>query len=143
MAFIVEYKNMQKILLTLIFTGVLSVSRGANLDPDLSITRTSSYFLEVSAFDGGIGDSKLSGTTRVNITIVDVNNKSPIFDPSSLEPVTIAENVERGHFVARIVAKDPDLKSDLHYSWIGSESYDERGTLVTIFTSFICPDSKT
>ena len=92
---------------TFLFLGILSVSRGANLDPDLSISRTSTYFIEVSAFDGGIGDKKLSGKTNVNITIVDVNNKFPVFEPESLEPVTIAENVERGHFVARIVAKDP------------------------------------
>ncbi len=116
-------------------SGVLSVSRGATLDPDLSISRTSNYFLEVSAFDGGIGESKLSGKTNVNISIVDVNNKSPIFDQTSLEPVTIAENVERGHFVTRIVAKDPDQKSDLHYSWIGAESYDEKGNLVVDFNA--------
>ena len=40
------------------------MSRGANLDPDLSISRTSTYFIEVSAFDGGIGDKKLSGKTN-------------------------------------------------------------------------------
>lgn len=85
----------------LLISGVLSVNRGANLDPDLSISRTSNYFLEVSAFDGGIGDSKLSGKTHVNVTIIDVNNKPPIFEMASLEPITIAENVERGHFVTR------------------------------------------
>jgi hypothetical protein len=90
----------------------LSVSRGAILDPDLSIARTSSYFLEVSAYDGGIGDTKLSGKTHVNISIVDVNNKAPVFEAGSLEPVTIAENVERGHFVTRILATDPDLVMD-------------------------------
>jgi hypothetical protein len=61
-------------------SGVLSINRGAVLDPDVSISRTSSYFLEVSAFDGGIGDTKLSGKTNVNITIIDVNNKHPVFD---------------------------------------------------------------
>ncbi len=71
------------------------------MDPDLALTKASSYFLEITAFDGGLGSSKLSGKTNVNITIVDVNNKMPEFDVSSLDSVTIAENVEKGHFVTR------------------------------------------
>jgi len=67
----------------------------------LALTKTNSYFLEVTAFDGGLGSSRLSGKTNVNITIMDVNNKLPEFEISSLESVTIAENVEKGHFVTR------------------------------------------
>lgn len=83
-------------------SGVLSTISGSSLDPDLALTKASSYFLlEITAFDGGLGSSRLSGKTNVNITIMDVNNKMPEFDLSSLEAVTIAENVEKGHFVTR------------------------------------------
>lgn len=33
----------------------------------------------------------------------------------------------------RIQAKDPDSNSDLHYSWIGSEAFDENGAIVSSF----------
>ena len=35
--------------------------------------------LEVLALDGGIGKAQLMARTVVNVTIVDVNNKPPVF----------------------------------------------------------------
>ena len=58
-------------------TGMISVSLGADLDPDLTIPKTTSYFLTVSALDGGIGADKLTTRVPVNISITDVNNKLP------------------------------------------------------------------
>ena len=49
--------------------------------------------------------------------------------------MTIAENVERGHFVTRIVATDLDQRSDLHYSWTGAEAFDENGNPVSDFNA--------
>lgn len=64
-------------------TGDILVARGANLDPDRTQPRTTMYPLEVVALDGGIGDAQKTARTFVNISIVDVNNKPPIFvDPS-------------------------------------------------------------
>ena len=33
------------------------------------------------------------------------------------------------------MARDPDQRSDLHYSFIGAESFDETGTLVSDFNA--------
>ena len=50
-------------------TGKILVSRGANLDPDLTVPTSNSYLLEVTAFDQGVGDRKRYGRTHVNVTI--------------------------------------------------------------------------
>ena len=50
-------------------TGTILVSRGANLDPDLTVPTTKSYLLEITAFDQGVGDNKRYGKTHVNVTI--------------------------------------------------------------------------
>ena len=39
-------------------TGLISVSAGANLDPDLSSPSLTTYTLEVLAIDGGVGDDR-------------------------------------------------------------------------------------
>jgi len=60
-------------------------SLGAILDPDKTEPRTTSYPLEVIAFDGGIGEAQHKARTLVNITVIDVNNKPPVF----VEPGTV------------------------------------------------------
>jgi cadherin 23 len=113
-------------------TGKVLVSRGASLDPDFSVPRTTSYFMEITAFDGGIGDERRLGKTHVNITIDDVNNKVPVFNDDSLLPLTILENVDPGYFVRRVVANDPDLTSQLRFYIDAnkSESRNENGILL-------------
>ena len=39
-------------------TGLISVSSGANLDPDLSSPSLTTYTLEVLAIDGGVGGDR-------------------------------------------------------------------------------------
>jgi hypothetical protein len=58
-------------------SGMIAVSSGASLDPDLSQPPTTSYFLEVIAIDGGSGEDQLTTRVPVNISIADVNNKLP------------------------------------------------------------------
>lgn len=67
------------------------MARGASLDPDLTQGRKMHYSLSVVALDGAPGESQLHAAVTVNITILDVNNKSPTFQ----EPGTIVikENV--------------------------------------------------
>ena len=50
-------------------TGKILVSRGANLDPDLTVPTSNSYLLEITAFDQAVGDRKRFGRTHVNVTI--------------------------------------------------------------------------
>lgn len=59
-------------------SGILSVARGASLDPDQTDPRKTNYYLRVLALDGATGESQLKNTVTVNITVEDVNNKPPI-----------------------------------------------------------------
>jgi hypothetical protein len=66
-------------------TGAILVARGAVLDPDRTQPRTTEYLLEVVALDGGIGEAQRQTVTFVNISIIDVNNKPPVFiDPGTV-----------------------------------------------------------
>ena len=66
------------------------------------------------ALDGGLGSSQLSSTTTVNITIKDVNNKSPIL--GDLPPVIVSENMQVGTVVYQVVAQDLDESPILRYN---------------------------
>lgn len=65
-----------------------------------------SYEITVVATDGG--DPPKSGSLIVNITVIDVNDNSPIFDNSTYE-VHVPENSAPGTIVTRVHAHDPDL----------------------------------
>lgn len=72
-------------------TGVIRVAPGSNLDPDLTSPKTTRYSLNVLAIDSGT-EIQRTAEVLVNITIVDVNNKPPVFiDPGT---VTIRENTQ-------------------------------------------------
>lgn len=60
-------------------SGVISVAYGATLDPDLVEPRRVHYSLNVVALDGAAGEAQLYASVAVNITVLDVNNKSPVF----------------------------------------------------------------
>lgn len=71
-------------------TGTISVAKGATLDPDLTIPKKISYSLIVVALDGAPGSKQLQTSINVDIAIIDINNKPPIFmDPGR---VYILEN---------------------------------------------------
>ena len=66
-------------------SGIISVARGANLDPDRTIPKSNYYLLDVVALDGGIGTEQQQNRVSVNISIMDVNNKAPKFvDPKQV-----------------------------------------------------------
>ncbi|XP_068114331.1 cadherin-23 isoform X3 [Hyperolius riggenbachi] len=62
------------------------------------------YALTVVADDGG---PKLE-TTVVQITVLDENDNSPQFDPTSDSVVNVAEDFPTGRRMALVMAKDPD-----------------------------------
>ncbi len=89
-------------------TGVVSVAPGASLDPDLAPggQPVRSYHLELAAVDGAVGTSRLSGATAVNVTVIDVNNKSPSFvglraGGGGGEQIRVAEDASPGHFLTK------------------------------------------
>ncbi|KAK7024511.1 Cadherin-23 [Halocaridina rubra] len=111
-------------------TGIISVAQGALLDPDRTEPRATTYILEVIALDGGIGNAQLQARTVVNITILDVNNKPPVFiDPGT---VRVAENEIIGFYVHRVEAVDLDARPRLRYSIDieNSEARNELGAIV-------------
>ncbi|XP_011144581.1 cadherin-23 [Harpegnathos saltator] len=111
--------------------GVIRVAPGSNLDPDLTSPKTTMYNLNVIAIDSGT-EIQRTAEVLVNITIIDVNNKPPIF----MEPgtVTIRENTQVGAYVHRVVAQDPDVAPILRYQVDpnSSEARNEEGTLIKI-----------
>lgn len=120
-------------------TGIISVAKGASLDPDKSLSIGSSkmskkfwYLLKVMAIDSSFGtDEQLSSIATVNVSIIDVNNKAPEF-PNDIPDVFVPENAPIDHFVTRINAFDLDDKPVLRYSfdYSRSEARNEFGVSV-------------
>uniref|UniRef100_W4VR90 Putative cadherin egf lag seven-pass g-type receptor n=1 Tax=Corethrella appendiculata TaxID=1370023 RepID=W4VR90_9DIPT len=113
-------------------TGIISVAVGASLDPDLTDPITMQYSLTVIALDGGIGDQQLQSSCIVNITILDVNNKSPTFsDPGT---VSVKENTPVGTYAYRLIANDLDENPILRYYLDAktSEARNEDGAIVKV-----------
>ena len=113
-------------------TGMISISHGANLDPDLTIPSTNLYILEVIAMDGGIGSDKLSSRVTVNVSISDVNNKLPRF--GKIRTVTVREDILVGEFIIKLAASDSDENSNLRFriDYSKSEARNEEGRNVDI-----------
>ena len=72
---------------------------------DLDRETTPSYTLEVQVLDGG--DPPLFDLADVTITILDVNDNSPLFDNDTIE-VTIPENAPTNSLVVELHATDAD-----------------------------------
>lgn len=82
--------------------------------------------------DGGLGDQQLLSSTIVNITILDVNNKLPIFeDPGK---ITILENTAVGTVIHQVIAHDLDTNPALRYFLDPSvsEARSEEGVLIKL-----------
>lgn len=109
-------------------SGIISVANGASLDPDLTDPKKKTYLLTVAALDGG--DQQLVNTCKVNITVLDVNNKAPTF--VELETVKIRENTPVGTFVYQLMANDLDNAPVLRYFFDmdASEARSENGVII-------------
>ena len=77
-------------------SGIISVARGASLDPDLTQAGTTKYSLTVVAFDGASGDQQHQTSITVNVNVIDVNNKKPtLVHPGT---ISVQENAMVGKF---------------------------------------------
>ncbi|XP_078597383.1 protocadherin Fat 4-like [Branchiostoma floridae x Branchiostoma japonicum] len=84
------------------FTGVISTA--TVLDREV----TSSYTLQVQARDGGDSlETYQTATTTVNITVEDVNDNNPMFDPSVIY-TTVSESTGIGASIAQLNCTDSD-----------------------------------
>ncbi|KAL7022348.1 hypothetical protein ACKWTF_012208 [Chironomus riparius] len=70
------------------------------------------YSFQVVALDGGIPPK--SGSTTIQITVQDVNDNNPMFNPKYYEAI-ISEDQKPGTPVTTVSATDPDEDSRLHY----------------------------
>ncbi|XP_043560065.1 protocadherin-10-like [Chiloscyllium plagiosum] len=75
------------------------------LEKPLDREQQSSFHLLLSAVDGGI--PLRSGTSRISITVLDVNDNAPVFDHETYK-CSAAENSPKGTFVITVHATDID-----------------------------------
>ncbi|GLV38052.1 Cadherin 88C [Carabus blaptoides fortunei] len=111
-------------------SGVISVAYGATLDPDLVEPRQVQYSLNVVALDGAA--AQLRAAVMVNITVLDVNNKPPVFVNPGV--VHIQENTLVGTLITQVLARDLDAGAILRYKLDpeACEARTERGTLLKL-----------
>ncbi|KAG8437617.1 hypothetical protein GDO86_008362 [Hymenochirus boettgeri] len=76
--------------------------------PNMDREAKEEYHVVIQAKDMGGHMGGLSGTTKVTITLTDVNDNPPKF-PQSAYPMSVSEAAVPGEEVGRIRAKDPDI----------------------------------
>ncbi|XP_053305609.1 cadherin-11 [Spea bombifrons] len=76
--------------------------------PNMDREAKEEYHVVIQAKDMGGHMGGLSGTTKVTITLTDVNDNPPKF-PQSVYPMSVSEAAIPGDEVGRIKAKDPDI----------------------------------
>ncbi|XP_067851871.1 protocadherin gamma-A6-like [Heptranchias perlo] len=86
------------------------------LEKSLDREQQPTFHLVLTAIDDGI--PQRSGTTRIIITVVDVNDNAPLFD-HEIYRASFAENAPKGTLVIKINAADLDerINAELTYSF--------------------------
>ncbi|XP_067851869.1 protocadherin-10-like [Heptranchias perlo] len=86
------------------------------LEKSLDREQQSTFHLVLTAVDGGIPHR--SGTTRIIITVMDINDNAPVFD-QEIYRASVAENAPKGTLVTKINAADLDegTNAELTYSF--------------------------
>ncbi|XP_067851876.1 protocadherin-10-like [Heptranchias perlo] len=86
------------------------------LEKSLDREQQPTFHLVLTAIDGGT--PQRSGTTRIIITVVDVNDNAPLFD-HEIYRASVAENAPKGTLVIKINAADRDegINAELTYSF--------------------------
>ncbi|XP_029703052.1 protocadherin beta-16-like [Takifugu rubripes] len=89
------------------------------LKTPLDREKEDSVALVLTAFDGG--DPQMTGTIRIFITVLDVNDNAPVFTQSTYT-ATVFENAVRGTTVTSVAASDADtgLNGRIKYSLTSS-----------------------
>uniref|UniRef100_A0ABM0N157 Protocadherin Fat 4-like n=1 Tax=Saccoglossus kowalevskii TaxID=10224 RepID=A0ABM0N157_SACKO len=85
---------------------------------------TDQYILEITATDGG--DTPLTGTVTLSITVEDVNDNTPIFS-QDIYTTSILENINIGTSVFTVIATDIDsgANSNIEYNITGGMSHED------------------
>ena len=111
-------------------TGEITVETGAKLDRE----EKDSYILNVSATDRGA--ISLEGYCKVTITISDVNDELPEFNPASKSAMVAERDISlnNGENVVVMTATDRDSNHLLEYQLLTDSvrAYDEDGDRVNV-----------
>ncbi|XP_046717046.1 protocadherin alpha-8-like [Silurus meridionalis] len=91
------------------------------LQKPLDREKESQITLTLTAFDGG--ESRLSGTMQIYITIMDANDNAPVFT-QKVYKAAIIENAKKGTKLTRVSASDADEGSNGHVSYYISDAVD-------------------
>uniref|UniRef100_A0A8D8SJI2 Cadherin-87A n=2 Tax=Cacopsylla melanoneura TaxID=428564 RepID=A0A8D8SJI2_9HEMI len=97
----------------------------------LDYDKKDKYSLHVIAVDGGT--PPLTGTTTVNIVLLNVNDKEPYFTPTT-QRAEVLENIPVGSVVHKLAARDLDIgdPAALRFGWGDiSSAVDMKGNEVT------------
>ncbi|XP_059846434.1 protocadherin gamma-C5-like [Hypanus sabinus] len=91
----------------------------------------SSFQLVLTATDGGI--PQRSGTARIFINVVDINDNPPVFE-KDVYKVSISEKAPKSSLVMKVKANDLDegLNADLTYSFSGLTSQRVHGVFILV-----------
>ncbi|XP_056592755.1 protocadherin beta-16-like isoform X17 [Triplophysa dalaica] len=81
----------------------------------------STLTLLLEAFDGG--DPVLSGTVRIHVTVLDINDNAPVFK-QKMYKTTIAENEAKGTILTVVSASDADEGSNSIVTYYMSDTMD-------------------
>ncbi|CAO2593781.1 Protocadherin alpha-C2 [Lemmus lemmus] len=97
-------------------TDELSKSLSLELRKSLDREETPEHRLILTATDGG--KPELEGTVRLQITVLDVNDNTPLFD-QAVYRAQLPENVPNGTLVVKVNASDVDegVNGDIMYSF--------------------------
>ncbi|NWS47024.1 CAD11 protein, partial [Probosciger aterrimus] len=93
--------------------------------PNMDREAKEEYHVVIQAKDMGGHMGGLSGTTKVTITLTDVNDNPPKF-PQSVYQMSVSEAAVPGEEVGRVKAKDPDIGENglVAYSIIDGDGMD-------------------
>lgn len=107
--------------------GWITVAPSASLDYDIFGPQ---YILTVQAMDGGA--PALSGTAIVNISILDINNKPPVFVGGKQFVQTVREDASIGTILIQLNATDPDENARLLYRFVdfSMTGFDGSGNVI-------------
>ncbi|XP_046625369.1 cadherin-23 isoform X1 [Neodiprion virginianus] len=94
-------------------SGIITVSPDARLDMESGGDK---YNVIVYAVDSGT-PVRETATTTVAVNIIDVNNKSPVFNNSTYL-MYVSERAAIGDSVLRVTATDPDSDANIEYTLI-------------------------
>ncbi|XP_055711473.1 protein dachsous [Phlebotomus papatasi] len=86
------------------------------------------YRLKVIATDEGV--PQMTGTTTIQVHIVDVNDNQPTFPPHSI--ISVSEGIELGTVLTSITANDVDTNPALTYTFVDEASDPDATSIFAI-----------